>query len=234
MKRFYKQASFAEGPEGWRVLLDGRAIKTVGGRPQALPSAALAQAMALEWAEQDEDIDTTRFIYRDMADYALDMVAQDPSEAIIGLIPYAETDTLCYRADPDEALFEKQQQVWEPVLTKAETRLGLRFERISGIIHRPQPAATLAALRAQLEASDPFRLAALRNLSSLAASLAIALEALEPDADVEDLWAAACLEEEWQADLWGRDWEAEERREKRAKAFAATVKFARLAAQVTA
>ena len=28
-----------------------------------------------------------------------------------------------------------------------------------------------------------------------------------------------CLEEEWQADLWGRDWEAEERRARREADF---------------
>jgi len=229
MKRFYKTVSIVEAEDGWRVLLDGRAIKTVGGRAQTVPSQALAQAMAEEWAGQGEEIDLTRFLYRDLADYTLDVIADDRHEAITALVPYAETDTLCYRADPEEPLFPRQQAVWEPILTSFETRHTLRFERISGIIHRAQPAETLAALRARLEAADPFTLAALRNLASLAASLIIALEAIEPEADVPTLWAAACVEEEWQADLWGRDWEAEERREKRAAAFAATVNFVNLA-----
>jgi chaperone required for assembly of F1-ATPase len=229
MKRFYKTVSIVEAEDGWRVLLDGRAIKTVGGRAQTVPSQALAHAMAEEWAGQGEEIDLTRFLYRDLVDYTLDVIAADRHEAITALVPYAETDTLCYRADPEEPLFPRQQAVWEPILTRFETRHALRFERISGIIHRAQPAETLAALRARLEAADPFTLAALRNLASLAASLVIALEAIEPAADVPTLWAAACVEEEWQADLWGRDWEAEERREKRATAFAATVNFANLA-----
>jgi len=229
MKRFYKEVSVVEAEDGWRVLLDGRAIKTVGGRGQVVPSEALARAMALEWAGQGEEIDLTRFIYRDLVDYSLDVIAADPAEAVVALVPYAETDTLCYRADPDEALFARQEAVWEPVLSGFEARHGVRFERVSGIIHRAQPAETLDFLRARLEASDPFALAGLRNLASLAASLVIALEALEEQAEVEALWAAACVEEEWQADLWGRDWEAEERREKRAAAFAATVEFVRLA-----
>lgn len=234
MKRFYKEVSIIEAEDGWRVLLDGRAIKTVGGRAQVVPSQALARAMAEEWAGQGEDIDPAAFIYRDMVDYALDVIAADPGEAVTALVPYAETDTLCYRADPDEPLFPRQQDVWEPILTGFENRHGLRFERICGIIHRPQPEATLAALRARLDGADPFTLAGLRNLASLAASLVIALSAIEDhaiedQAEVERLWAAACLEEEWQADLWGRDWEAEERREKRAAAFAASVNFVRMA-----
>jgi len=229
MKRFYKDVSTAQAPDGWRVLLDGRAIKTQGGRAQVLPTQALAQAIALEWAGQGEEIDAQAFVFRDMADYAIDVIASDPADAVAALIPYAETDTLCYRADPEDALFERQEAVWEPVLTQAEARYGVSFVRVSGVLHRAQPVPTLATLRAALEAADPFRLAALRNLSSLACSMVIAMEALEEDTDVTALWAAACLEEEWQADLWGRDWEAEERREKRARDFAGAAAFARLA-----
>jgi chaperone required for assembly of F1-ATPase len=43
------------------------------------------------------------------------------------------------------------------------------------------------------------------------------------------LWDAANLEEDWQVELWGKDWEAAELRAKRAAAFAAAAKFAQLA-----
>jgi chaperone required for assembly of F1-ATPase len=118
MKRFYKDVSVAEGPEGWRVLLDGRAIKTVGGRPQALPGQALALAMAREWAEQGEDRPAL-FVLRDMADYALDVVAPAPPRRSPRCCPMPKP-TLCYRADPDEPLFARQQAVWEPLLAGAE------------------------------------------------------------------------------------------------------------------
>lgn len=229
MKRFYKEVSVAGGDGAWQVMLDTRAVKSVGGQPQQVPTKALAEALAAEWAGQGEEIDPARFILRDMADYALDVIGRERDAAIAALLPYGETDTLCYRADPEDALFERQNEVWEPILTAAEARHGLRMQRISGIMHQPQPAENLATLRAKLERADAFTLAALRNMASLAASLLIALEALEPDADIDALWAAASLEEEWQADLWGRDWEAEERREKRAKAFALSAEFAKMA-----
>lgn len=228
MKRFYKQVSVGQDDSGFRVLLDGRAVKTVGGRPQAVPTAALAEAMAAEWAGQGEDIDATAFLFRDMADYALDVVAPERARTIIELLPYAETDTLCYRAEPDEALGARQRAVWEPLLTATEARLNVRFTRVAGIMHRPQPAETLEALRGELEKLDAFALAALRNTTSLAASLTLGLAALEPDADVDVLWDAANLEEDWQAELWGKDAEAMDRRELRHKAFAAAARFAAL------
>jgi len=229
MKRFYKQAlALAEG-SGWQVKLDGRGVKTVGGRPQVLPSRALAEVLAAEWAAQEETIVPASFVLRDLADYALDVVAPDPAAAVTGLLRYAETDTLCYRADPGEALHARQLERWEPLLQAAEARHGVTFERVSGIIHRPQPDATLAHLRDLLNGLDPFALAALNTLASLAASLVIGLAALEADADAGALWIAAELEEEWQAELWGRDAEAEDRRTRRAAAFANATRFAVLA-----
>ena len=108
-----------------------------------------------------------------------------------------------------------------------EAREGVRMERVSGIVHKPQPAATLATLKARLEALDPFTLAALEVLTSLSASLTVGLSALEPEADPDVLWRAAELEEAWQVELWGSDWEAEERRKRRKADFLRAVEFAR-------
>ena len=86
MKRFYRDAAVAQAGAGWQVLLDGRAIRTQGGRPQIVPTPALANTMAAEWADQGEDIDTGAFVMRDLADYALDVVAPDPEAAHEGAV----------------------------------------------------------------------------------------------------------------------------------------------------
>ncbi len=229
MKRFYREAAAVEGPDGWHVALDGRQVRTQGARVLVLPNRRLAELLTSEWAAQGEEIDPRSLPMRDLADYALDVVAQDPAAAVAALLRYAETDTLCYRADPDEPLWKRQQAVWEPLLSMCEAREGIRFQRVSGVMHRAQDDSALAALRARLEALNYLTLAALTTLASLSASLVIGIAALEPDADGEALWNAANLEEDWQAELWGRDWEAEERREKRKGDFLAAMRFARAA-----
>ncbi|MCJ2177255.1 ATP12 family chaperone protein [Novosphingobium album (ex Hu et al. 2023)] len=228
MKRFYKSVTVEQAADGWRVLLDGRSIKTAGGRAQVLPTQALAEALAAEWEDQGEEIDAARFHFRDLADFAIDAVATSRAQVISDLLPYAETDTLCYRADPDEALYKRQLEVWEPLLAGAEARLGVKFARISGIVHKPQPTETLARLRQELEAESDFALAALKMLSSLAASLTIAIEAVRPGADADVLWKAAELEADWQVELWGEDWEATERRKARFEAFTLAMRVAEL------
>ena len=229
MKRFYKKVAVEEAEGGWRMTLDGRPIRTQGGAAQIVPTRALAEALAGEWRTQGEELDPKSFVLRDLADYAIDRIAPDPAASLARLLPYAETDTLCYRAAPDEPLYRRQQELWEPLLQTAEARHGVRLERASGVIHRPQPAETLARLREVLEALNPFTLAALETLTSLAASLTIGLLALEPDADPEALFAAANCEQDWQAEQWGWDAQAEEGRQLRLAAFNQAARFALLA-----
>ena len=194
-----------------------------------MPTGALGEALAGEWRAQAEDVNPAGFGLRDMADYAIDIVANDPADAIRRILAYAEGDTLCYRAEPDEPLAARQRATWEPLLKTTEQAHGVRFERVVGILHRPQPAATLAAFRVHLESLDPFALAALQTLASLAASLTIGLAALEPDADAATLFAASNLEEDWQAEQWGWDYEAEETRARKLVAFVQAARFAVLA-----
>lgn len=231
MKRFWKDVSAQEHGGGWRLLLDGRAIKTQGGRAQIVPTQALAQALAAEWAAQGDEIDPGLFMLRDLTDTALDVVAQDRAGTVATLLRYAETDTLCYRADPEDALHARQQELWDPLLGAAEARWDVRFLRVNGILHQAQPEATLQRLEQHLQTHSDFALAALTTLASLASSLVVALAALEVGADAERLWNAAELEEAWQAELWGSDYEAEHRRARRFAAFTAAMHFAVLAGQ---
>ena len=229
MKRFWNEASVEEHDGAWRVLLDGRPIRTQGGAAQGVPRRALAEAMADEWRRQGEEVDPAGFPLRDLADYAIDHVRPDREATIAGLLAYAETDTLCYRADPDEPLYRRQQELWEPLVIALEEREGVKLERVSGIRHRPQPEATMARLRELLEAQDDFTLSALHTLAPLAASLTIALAALEPGADPAALFAAANCEQDWQAELWGWDREAQNARAARMRMFETAAEFARLA-----
>lgn len=229
MKRFWKQVSVEPAEGGFRVTLDGRPLKTQAGAPQVVPTRDLAEAMADEWRDQGDEVDPRGFPLRDLADFAIDQVLADGAAVTAKLLGYAETDTLCYRADPDEPLFRRQEQLWDPLLEALHSQHGARLNRISGVIHRPQPAAAITRLREVLEARDAFTLAALNALAPLAASLTIALAATEPDADPEGLFAAANCEQDWQAELWGWDAEAERTRAERLAGFMLAARFARLA-----
>ncbi len=243
IRRFYNdvtlaQVSGAEVPGAWQVLLDGRGVKTVGGAAQIAPTHSLGEALAAEWRLQGDTIDPASLPLRDLTDYAIDVVAADPATIVQGMVSYGETDTLCYRADPGEPLHAHQLAVWEPLLTRFEAAHNIAFVRVSGILHRDQPPETLAVLRARLLTLDPFTLAAAETMTTLAASLVIALTALDASGEDDPLtqsqaawqaaWQTVCLEEEWQAELWGRDEDAEHRRARRESDFLRACAFTQL------
>lgn len=225
MKRFYKEVDMVEVENGWQVTLDERPLRTQLGSEQVVPTRKAAELLAEEWRAQGEEIDPKSFMFRDLADFAIDIVRSDRAGTIGKLLAYAETDTLCYRAEPDEPLWRRQQELWEPIVTACEARHGVSFERTSGIVHRPPSDDCLATLRTRLEQEDDFTLAALLTLASLAASLIVPLAALEKDADASVLFAAANAEEDWQAELWGWDAQAEQSRALRLEAFQKAAQF---------
>lgn len=229
MKRFYSEVTVAPVGDGWQVKLDGRGIRTPGRSPQEVTTRDLAELLAAEWRDQGEEIDPKSFVFRDMADYAIDVVASQRDAAISAILAYGETDTLCYRADPEDALFRRQEQLWEPLIGAFEERHAVSFARVSGIVHRPQSALTMARLRDLLEQQDHFTLASLQTLASIAASLIVALEMLEDGAEPETLFTAANCEQDWQAELWGWDAAAENDRATRLKAFTMAAEFLRAA-----
>ena len=225
MKRFYSQVVVEPRDDAWQVTLDTRPMRTQRGAQQLVPGEALAQLLAGEWRSQGEQIDFKSFVFRDLADLALDVVAPDRAATIAKLLHFAQTDTLCYRADPGDALFARQDELWEPIVKACESSHDVVFERVSGIIHQAQSEACLGALRTRLESENNFTLSALLTLASLSASLIVALAVLEADADVSALFAAANCEEDWQAELWGLDSEAQKVRALRLAAFEKAAQF---------
>ena len=73
------------------------------------------------------------------------------------------------------------------------------------VLPRPQQAETVARLGEAIAARSPFELAALSPLVTITGSLVAALALLEGFAAPEDIWSAANLDEDWQAEHWGED-----------------------------
>lgn len=227
MKKFWSDVAVEKIECGWQVTLDERAVRTQLGAAQLVPSVQAAELLASEWRAQGDEVDPKSFVFRDLADFAIDIVRPDRKAAIAKLIAYAETDTLCYRGEPGEPLWHRQQALWEPLVAGCEARHDIHLERVCGIIARPQPEGSLATLRALLEGESDFTIAALLTQASLTASLIVSLASLEDCADAQALFTAANLEEDWQAELWGWDHAAEEVRTTRMEAFIKASDFLR-------
>jgi chaperone required for assembly of F1-ATPase len=222
VKRFYKAAKVGEGR---RILLDGKVVRTPGRRDLALPSDALADAVADEWNAQDEEIDPRAMRLTGLANAAIDRIAPELGAFARGLAAYGESDLLCYRAEGPAPLVSRQAESWDPILAWAQQYYDAVFELASGITHMPQPAETIARLNAAVAARDPFALAGLSPLVTISGSLLIALALAEGAIALNTAWAAATLDEQWQAEHWGEDAEAIAALANRRRDFEAAARF---------
>ena len=205
MKRFYRQAASLPAAGGIAIELDGRPIKTPARAALLVPTEELGEAIAAEWNGQGEEIDPRAMPLTGLANAAIDRVAPDPAAFAAGIAAYGESDLLCYRAEGPQPLVARQQAQWDPLLAWARRRYGIDFAIATGVIHRPQPDEAVGRLAAEVAIRDPFRLAALSPLVTISGSLVTALALAEGEIRVDRAWAAASLDEAWQAEQWGED-----------------------------
>lgn len=210
MKRFYTLALSEPDPEtgGFRVLLDGRGVKTPDRAPLAVPGEALAAAVVAEWMAQGEKIDPATMPMTGFANAGIDRVLADPHGFAKGIAAYGASDLLCYRATDPADLVEEQARAWDPLLDWARARYDVAFAVTSGIMPVDQPGVTVERLAAAVDALDPWLLAPLSTIVSIGGTLIGSLALVEGVITPDALWAATRVDEDWQARQWGEDAEA--------------------------
>lgn len=202
MKRFWREVLVtAEGG----ITLDGKPVRTPGRELLVVPTTALAEAIADEWRAVSDMLDPRAMPLTGLANAAIDVIGPNPATFARSLAAYGESDLLCYRAESPAELVTRQAAVWDPLLDWAARRYDIGFPVVHGVVHRPQPVATTARLAAAIAARSCFELAALSPIVTVSGSLVIALALAEAAADTETLWRAATIDEDWQAEHWGKD-----------------------------
>jgi chaperone required for assembly of F1-ATPase len=227
-KRFYKVVSVAGDSEGWRILLDGRAVKTPKRATLALPAQPLAQAIAREWEAQGEKIDPKTMPLTKFANTALDAVRGRETEVSTDILSFASRDLVCYRAEAPDELVARQSAAWEPVLQWLDAEFGARLIVTAGIMPVDQPPESLAALQEALAQFDAFSISALHVMTTLTGSAVLALAHAHGRLSVDECWRAAHVDEDFQIAKWGPDAEAGARRDARRAEMDAAAEFLEL------
>ena len=225
MKRFWKSVEIEHAREGWSIKLDGRPLRTPAKAPLIVPTEALAGAIAEEWSGVEESVDPRAMPLTGIANAAIDRVAPEKETFAGGLARYAGADLACYRSQWPPELVELQAKAWDGLLAWARRRYDVDFATTSGLMHVPQPQATIDRLAHEVASLDPFRLAGLSPLATIGGSLLAALAVLEKAMAPEEAWRAVSIDERWQLEQWGSDLEAELALDNRERDFLAAARF---------
>jgi chaperone required for assembly of F1-ATPase len=223
-KRFYAKAGVGEAEGSFTVTLDNRPIRTPSGRIITIPSRAIAEAVAAEWEAQQEMINPLTMPMTRFANSVVEAVVDRTAAVTEDIARYFNSDLLFYRAGHPEALVAREAKHWDPVLFWAADELGAHFILAEGIVHVRQPDQAVAAARAALP-DDPWSIAATHVVTTLTGSALLALALSHGLLDADQVWAAAHVDEDWNAEQWGADEEAAERRAARSVDFRAAARI---------
>ena len=224
-KRFWKEVTIVPDGDRFAVELDGRRVKTPAKATLAVPTQAMAQAVAAEWDAQQGEVNPLTMPVTRSANAAIDKVAHQHAEVADMLAAYGDSDLLCYRAEAPEGLVLRQADTWGAALDWAVDVLNVRLSVHGGVVHHAQNPDDLARLSARVHALSSYQLAAFHDLVSLSGSLILgfgaALDWRTPDA----IWEISRLDELWQTEQWGPDEDAQAMTEIKRQAFLHAKRF---------
>ncbi len=227
-KRFWTDVKVANVGDGYQVHLDGRPVHTPGKTLAALPNRAMADAMAAEWAAQADTIAPATMPITRLVTIAIDHIVPNRAEVAAKLAAYGETDLLCYRAAYPPELSQRQITGWDPILTWAAGAFDAQLLPTTGVQPITQPPNAIRNLHAQIDKTDTFPLAALRDMVMVAGSLILGLAAAHGRLTPDVAFDLSRIDEEYQIEHWGNDTEAETAMRARKAQFVTACRFFRL------
>jgi chaperone required for assembly of F1-ATPase len=182
--------------------------------PIAVPTRALAEAIAQEWRAQEVEVRPHTMAMMQLAATVIDHLPVNRPAIEAATLRFAETDTVCYRAEPGQPteLIRLQKALWDPLLDWVYDRHGVTLKTTEGILPIAQPGETLAKLAEAVAAMDAWRLGAFQSAAASSGSFVIGLALVEGRIDADEAFAAAELDSGFEIDRWGEDAEATRRR----------------------
>jgi chaperone required for assembly of F1-ATPase len=214
VKRFYKEVQVVETGDGFGVALDGKVIKTPQRTPILVPYRRLAEALADEWRAQETEIRPHTMPMMQLAATVIDHFPVNRSAVEATILRFAETDTVCYRAEPGQPaeLIALQRALWDPLLEWLAQYHGATLVTTSGILPVKQSGEAMETLARTVSAMDDWRLGAFQCAAASSGSVVIGLALVEGRIDADEAFAAAELDSGFEIDRWGEDGEATARR----------------------
>ncbi len=207
-KRFWKEAVVVPSGDGFAVTLDARPLKTPARTPLVVPTAALAQAIAAEWDAQTGLVKPETMPFTRTANSALDKVTPQFDAVVEMLAQYGGTDLLCYRATDPQALIDRQNAAWDPLLDWVAMQFNARLRAVPGVMFIQQDLGALARLHAAVAAQSAFQVAGFHDLVAISGSLVLALAVTQGRLTAGNAFGLSRIDERWQSELWGVDDEA--------------------------
>ena len=225
LKRFYKNASAQKQDDGYAILLDGRAAKTIGRKILTAPTLTLADAVTAEWDAQVEFIERHLMPLTNLLSASIDRPNVAGDDLVDEILEFLKTDLVCYRADAPMVLVERQCAIWDPYIVWLDATFGAQLLTTKGIVAVAQPVEAIDAIRKSLCGQTAVALFGIKTATEITGSAVLALSLWKGAFEPRAIFDASRVDEKFQEERWGVDDEAEARTQRLAGEFAAVARY---------
>lgn len=210
MKRFYSEVTYDKTEEGYRILLDGRPVKTPSKKELLAPTIKIAQAVTEEWQAQTDVINPQTMPLTQILNTKQDRIGKERKAIEIYVMKYLHSDLLCYRADFPPKLVQKQMQLWQPWLDWFERKYGSALLITNGLKALQQDQTTFQKIEAEVRALDDLKFTLFQLVVSVSGSIVIGLAFIHGAVTPEEIFEVTFLEEHFKdgiynAEKYGQD-----------------------------
>lgn len=224
-KKFWKDVHVVQSESGFGISLDDKPLRTPAKNSLVVPTEELATYVADEWLTISDEIDPTRLRFTKLCNASIDSMPEKFDAVVEMLADYTDTDLLCYRAESPEGLALRQSSYWDPLLEWVDQNHGLKLVQTTGIIPVKQPSGSREGIKIWLEQLNMFEMMACHDLTIMSGSIIICRAVCDGFLNASQAWEASRIDEDWQAEVWGADEDAEKAANAKFEDFSAATKL---------
>lgn len=206
MKKFYTLVSHEKTDEGYRILLDGRPVKTPARANICAPNEGAANLAVQEWAAQEDEIKPDTMPVTQILSTKIDRVMGQRDSLTPEVTRYFNTDLICYFHEGEpQAMAELQEKAWRPWLDWFEGRFGEALQTTSALQAVTHSAGAHEKVQAYINDLCDDRFTVLQSLVPACGSLVLSLAFIEGAMTPDELFNAARVEEQFKDELYKAD-----------------------------
>jgi len=205
MKRFYKQVTTHETPDGFEIHLDDKPVKTSAKKALCTPYKNVAEKIAEEWDYQKEQIVPDTMPMTQIINTQIYSDKPTRTKKTKALLKYIDTDLLCYGVLKPEGLKKVQEAHWTKWVNWAEQKYDVKIKTTNGLnaLQQDQKLHQNIVQTVEEMCDDTFSI--FQTLVPLSGSVILSLAFAASEIDEDTVLKAMFVEEDFKDQIYNAD-----------------------------
>lgn len=199
----------------FRILLDKKPIVLPGKTILEVDTLKMANCIAQEWRNvaktKGDVVSYQKLPMTRIVGTMIEKISPKRDIYINALIPYFNSDCLCYFSDNSAQLLARQKEAWLPAIKLFENKFGFSVKTTLGVMPIIQDFEGIKQIKNYLMNLSDAKLTAMTLLVPSLGSFILSILIVERVYSPSEAYTIAFFDELYQSKVWGQDREQEKK-----------------------